>query len=223
MEPITGGAFVGILIGLIILGFTKLSKFTKNIEIRRTENFKKMYKLSVIGISTLFAFGIIILKYFSAFLAVKPEINTAIEIVLYGMLWVMATVIFILGFHRTKARLIIPGLLAGTVIFGSISYYFLSQGENENAIIISLLIGGILLIKGFLGPISVAFSLSIAAYGLLHESSHHIPLIKDLIFFVFGSYNLLFEYLTAVIIVLGALANMLTMDLSSARVSDFDF
>jgi hypothetical protein len=227
MEGISALAICGLIIGAIWVAFIKFYRYSKNLNLSKGPRFARLYRTSIIGISIIFVIGIIALAFHSDYIEISNEFATAIEIILYGMLWTMALVTFLIGFHNVRSRLIIPGLLSGVIILGSIAYAILSRNETgtENSfhlIYVSLILGGILLAKGFFGPLAVASSLSLAAYGLIHESSHSIPLINSLVIFVIGKTSLTLEYLTSIVIVLGALANLIKVDFHELEFTDID-
>ena len=57
---------------------------------------------------------------------------------------------------------------------------------------------------------------------MLYAKGQHIPLIKDLIQYLFNEINLVAEYLCSIVIVIGTLSNMLYMDLKHLDLSDLD-
>jgi hypothetical protein len=202
---------LGVIISVPIFAIKKLYKLSENFDQSANPNFSHYYRWSVIGIPILFVISIVILNLVKSILS--SELQTAILVVLYGMLWVMAIVTFAMGFHRIRSQLIVPGLLTAVVIVGCIAFSIVSKSESPMDIIkIGLIVGSILLIKGLLGPIAVASSLSIAAYGFLGHSSEHLFLFKDLVFHIIGQANLVTEYLLSIIVAVGAIGNAIAVD-----------
>lgn len=212
--------FIWIAFATVRRVFENIGKFSENLSKEKGPRFVMLYRLAGIGVSVIFVAGMLSIVCLPKLFNGKPELQIAIEIVLYGLLWTMAIATFILGCHRIRCRLIIPGLLSCIIITGSIAYTILSKDSftAENGmhfIIVSIALSGILLVKGFLGPIAMASSLSLAAYGLIHTGDYHVPLVQELVVFILNESSLTLEYLTSIILALGALANSLKMDFSA--------
>jgi len=213
--------FLGLfLLYVVCVLIYELYKYSKNLFLKKGRRFTVLYRLSGIIISALFVLGIITLAFLDKRIAIKGELRLAIEIILYGLLWTMAITTFIIGFSKILSRLKIPSLLSGIIIIGSIVYAILSikspeNGNSTHIIYISLVISMVLLIKGLLGPLAIASSLSLAAYGIIHTGDYHIPLIKDLVVFILNESNLTIEYLISMVIAISALTNFIALDINT--------
>jgi hypothetical protein len=228
MEKIIDTFIILTVSGLIVYNiwnvFVMFHKLSKRISRKKKSQFARLYRISGIGVGIIFVVGIVSLTFLSEFLQIRKELKIAIEIILYGSLWTMAIAAFIVGFHKTYSRLLVPSLLSGVIILGSIVYAILTKGspEHENSlhlIYVSLVLSGVLLAKGFLGPIAVASTLSLAAYGLIHAVDNHVPLIEYLVFFILNENNLTLEYLTLIVLTLGSLVSFVKIDLSEIDVN----
>ncbi|MBU2624952.1 MAG: hypothetical protein KKG33_05260 [candidate division Zixibacteria bacterium] len=126
----------------------------------------------------------------------------ALEILGYGVIITLA--IWYLMVARVKDRMAIPTLSAGVAFLGCLTYALLSSdnGHFWHFFSAGLLLAGLLLVKGLAGPLASGIILSLATYGLLHGTGSHIPLVQQLVMFVFGEVHLAIEYIAVIIMVL---------------------
>lgn len=176
--------------------------------------FQREYKELAVAASITFAGGIGILALFTQSLDPTPPLALAVEVILYGILWVSAIWWFVMMLDDTlaKRRMLIPSILAAIVLFGCITFAILSH--DSHVFVAGLVIALVLLTKGFFGAVASAVTLTLAAYGILHRGGDSIPLIKTLVEFITGHINATLQYVVSIVIVAGSLANLFTSDTS---------
>lgn len=222
MEPLTAGLLIiGIIIGLLIVAIKKLHKFSKNLELLKNQHFSKRYRFAFISVTIIFMLGVLMLSFAKKHMLLHHELQVAILIFLFGILWFMALITFLLGFHKIRSQLLIPGTLACITIIGTFVYFIIFKPkDNGNLMYMALTISIIFIIKGILGPIAMASSLSIAAYGIIIDDSNHLFIFKDIVFHIIGKHNLVAEYIISMFIVMGTIANTLTIDYSISSLAE---
>ena len=176
-------------------------------------NFGEHYRLFSLIACICFCCGIGILTLFAGPAQQPQGLTLAIEILLYGMLWVVAIPAFFLGLEYLGHRMKVPGIVSAVVFLGCTAYAVLSRNDQSGHIFsVGLVLALLALSKGLLGPLAAALSLSLAAYGILHTDGYHVPLIKGIVEFIFGQINVALEYVTSFIIAVSSLGNMLASD-----------
>lgn len=162
----------------------------------------------------VFAAGIAIL---AAVRHGRPQITSAeaaIEILLYGTLWVSAVMAFVADSHGLRRRLKVPSILAGVVFAGCTVYAIMIHDQRSGHFVgIGVVLALLFLAKGLLGPLAAALSLTLAAYAWLYTDSHHVPVMFHILEFTFGQVDLAFEYLTSFLVAGGSLATMIEADI----------
>jgi hypothetical protein len=159
---------------------------------------QRRHKVRVVGSCLFFALGVAALAPFTAGVKHRPPIATAVEIMLYGVLWVAAISTFVNRLHDLRRRLMPPVVIAGVVVCGCVAYALLSHNEESWHVFATGIVLGLLIVaKGAIGMLGAATSLSMAAYGILHGINYHIPLFSTLVEFILGEVNLALEYVCA--------------------------
>jgi hypothetical protein len=177
--------------------------------------FERRYKAISVVCSLVFAVGTAVLWLQTRTLEEIPPLATAVEILLYGVLWVGAVWWFSMSMDDPTAmrRMIVPGIVAAIVAFGCIAYGLLARGRGGgHAVEVGLVVAFVVLVKGLLGAIATAVALSVAAYGLLHRDAEYVPLVQELVQFICGYVSVAMEYVVSIVIAAGALANLFTAE-----------
>ena len=178
---------------------------------RAKESSRKAVVATFVGF-VLMAF---VLKVLMIRPALTPPLLLAIEILCYGCLYCAAIYYLYAYRHRDalRARMIVPTLLSAVVFLGCSVYAVLSRNDRSlHFVLVGTVIATLLLAKGLLGPLAAAISLSLAVYGYLHMGAQHVPIIVYVVDFVFGEVHPSLQYISTMVIAVGALANSIAAE-----------